>query len=128
MQNGTYGWKKRRGWFPRRPNHVAASGEKLGECCPYSVRNISQSLTGLWRSIPDQETNPKQGGHGTGKTGKTGNLVLTFSTQGKHREFCFDTGKNSETQGKYFCVTQGKYLTVTIKIKSMFIFLNFKIF
>ena len=51
---------------------------------------------------------PTQGGHGTGKTGKTGNLVLTFSRQGKHREFCFDTGKNSETQGKYFSVTQGK--------------------
>ena len=46
-----------------------------------------------------------QGGHGTGKTG---NLVLTFSRQGKHREFCFDIGKNSETQGKYFSVTQGK--------------------
>ena len=46
-----------------------------------------------------------QGGHGTGKTG---NLVLTFSRQGKHREFCFDTGKNFETQGKYFSVTQGK--------------------
>ena len=60
-----------------------------------------------------------QGGHGTGKTG---NLVLTFSRQGKHREFCFDTGKNFETQGKYFSVTQGKYLTVIIKIKSMFIF------
>ena len=48
---------------------------------------------------------PIQGGHGTGKTG---NLVLTFSRQGKHREFCFDIGKNSETQGKYFSVTQGK--------------------
>ena len=46
-----------------------------------------------------------QGGHGTGKTG---NFFLTFSRQGKHREFCFDTGKNSETQGKYFSVTQGK--------------------
>ena len=32
-----------------------------------------------------------QGGH---STGKTGNLVLTFSRQGKHREFCSDTGKN----------------------------------
>ena len=68
--------------------------------------------------------NKSQGGHGTGKTG---NLVLTFSRQGKHREFCFDTGKNFETQGKYFSVTQGKistqgkYLTVIIKIKSMFI-------
>ena len=42
-----------------------------------------------------------QGGHGTGKTGKTGNLVLTFSRQGKHREFHSDTGKNLLTQGKY---------------------------
>ena len=33
--------------------------------------------------------------------GKTGNLVLTFSRQGKHREFCSDTGKNLLTQGKY---------------------------
>ena len=40
-----------------------------------------------------------QGGHGTGKTG---NLVLTFSRQGKHREFCCNTGKILETQGKYF--------------------------
>ena len=40
-----------------------------------------------------------QGGHGTGKTG---NLVLTFSRQGKHREFCCNTGKIFETQGKYF--------------------------
>ena len=48
---------------------------------------------------------PSQGGHGTGKTG---NLVLTFSRQGKRREFYFDTGKNFETQGKYFFVTQGK--------------------
>ena len=48
-----------------------------------------------------------QGGHGTGKTG---NLVLTFSRQGKHREFCFDTGKNSETQGKIFFCDTGKHL------------------
>ena len=39
-----------------------------------------------------------QGGHGTGKTG---NLVLTFSRQGKHRELCSNTGKNLLTQGKY---------------------------
>ena len=48
----------------------------------------------------------RQGGHGTGKTG---NLVLTFSRQGKHREFGFGTGKNFETQGKCFSVTQGKF-------------------
>ena len=45
----------------------------------------------------------------TQSTGKTGNLVLTFSRQGKHREFCFGTGKNFETQGKCFSVTQGKF-------------------
>ena len=39
-----------------------------------------------------------QGGH---STGKMGNLVLTFSRQGKHRKFCSDTGKNLLTQGKY---------------------------
>ena len=38
-----------------------------------------------------------QGGHGTGKTG---NLVLTFSRQGKHGEFCCNTEKIFETQGK----------------------------
>ena len=53
-----------------------------------------------------QECIPVQGGHGTGKTG---NLILTFSRQGKHREFCFGTGKNFETQGKCFSVTQGKF-------------------
>ena len=41
----------------------------------------------------------EQGGHGTGKTG---NLGLTFSRQGKHREFCCNTGNVFETQGKYF--------------------------
>ena len=46
-----------------------------------------------------------QGGHGTGKTGS---LVLTFSRQGKHREFCCDTGKIFETQGKYFILAQGE--------------------
>ena len=80
----------------------------------------------VWHSkiMKNLKLNKSQGGHGTGKAG---NLVLTFSRQGKHREFCFDTGKNFETQGKYFSVTQGKistqgkYLTVIIKIKSMFI-------
>ena len=39
-----------------------------------------------------------QGGHGTGKTGS---LILTFSRQGKNREFCSDTGENLLIQGKY---------------------------
>ena len=50
-----------------------------------------------------------QGGHGTGKTG---NLVLTFSRQGKHREFCSDKGKN--------LLTQGNIWTVIINIKSIY--------
>ena len=40
-----------------------------------------------------------QGGHGTGKTG---NLVLTFSRQVKHREYCSGIGKILLTQEKYF--------------------------
>ena len=40
-----------------------------------------------------------QGGHGTGKTG---NLVPTFSRQGKHREFGSDTGKKIANTGKIF--------------------------
>ena len=59
-----------------------------------------------------------QGGHGTGKTG---NLDLTFSRQGKHREFCCNTGKVFETQGKYF-------LIVFIDVKNMFLFTYFQIF
>ena len=39
-----------------------------------------------------------QGGHGTGKTG---NLVLTFSRQGNHREFCSNREKFANT-GKIF--------------------------
>ena len=73
--------------------------EEIG--CEEILRNISMArlicLVKLALS--------SQGGHGTGKTR---NLVLTFSRQGKHREFCFDTGKKFETQGKYFSVTQGK--------------------
>ena len=42
-----------------------------------------------------------QGGHGIGKTG---NLAVNFSRQGKHREFSkfiFYTGKMVPTQGKF---------------------------
>ena len=61
-----------------------------------------QTVIELGRVVRDRNTMPMkvpQGGHGTGKTG---NLVLTFSRQGKHREFCCNTGKVFETQGKYF--------------------------
>ena len=70
---------------------------------------IDRHLQLLYRVVPYSVTESLisfQGGH---DTGKTGNLVLTFSRQGKHREFCFGTGKNFETQGKYFSVTQGKF-------------------
>ena len=59
-----------------------------------------------------------QGGH---DTGKTGNLVLTFSRQGKHREFCCDTGKKLETQGNYFdCDHKYKKYVYFFKISKFF--------
>ena len=67
--------------------------------------NPPQPITGWFVHFATERLSSIQGGHGTGKTG---NLVLNFSRQGKHREFCFDTGKNFETQGKYFFVTQEK--------------------
>ena len=83
---------------------------------PENEKDGSRNGTSIWDEGQRKEAETKrlwkwckfllpQGGHGTGKTG---NLVLTFSRQGKHREFCFDTGKIFETQGKYFSVTQGK--------------------
>ena len=57
-----------------------------------------RKILGLKTSCATSMHTHMQGGHGTGKTG---NLVLTFSRQGKHREFCSDTGKNLLTQGKY---------------------------
>ena len=68
------------------------------------VINMSTSLPGFSENyFCDRVAEPEatrnklgyqgQGGHDTWKTGKTGNLVVTFSRQGKHREFCSDTGK-----------------------------------
>ena len=55
--------------------------------CNYRVAT-TQGKQGIWFLLfPDREN--------------TGNLVLTFSRQGKHREFGSDTGKNLLTQGKY---------------------------
>ena len=76
---------------------------KLHRCVPNNQK-ISYMFTFL-TFVKNVSSYILQGGHGTGKTG---NLVLTFSRQGKHREFCFDTGKNFETQGKYFSMIQGK--------------------
>ena len=58
-----------------------------------------------WNRDRDRE----QGGH---STGKTGNWFLLFPDR--------------ENTGN-FAVTQGKYLTVIIKIKSMFFLLNCKV-
>ena len=59
----------------------------------FSVEVIIQNL----KIIRDNKNN--QDGHGTGKTG---NVVLTFSSQGKHREFYCDTGKTFGDTGKIF--------------------------
>ena len=61
--------------------------------------NINGNIPGILLKKLEKSWKYRQGGHGTGKTG---NLVLTFSRQGKHKEFCYDTGKVFETQGKYF--------------------------
>ena len=76
----------------------------------------------MWCCLPQDQTSSiqiatinsltsPQGGHGTGKTGKTGNLVLTFSRQGKHREFGSDTGKK--------LLTLQKLLQYVFRIKSI---------
>ena len=51
----------------------------------------------------------QQGGHGTGKTG---NLVITFSRQGKHGEFRYNTGKIWTTQGIFQISLKMKYFLV----------------
>ena len=66
-----------------------------------STPSCEKRSTKTWpqrRLTKKMATKAAQGGHGTGKTGKTGNLVLTFSRQGKHRELCCDTGKIFESQ------------------------------
>ena len=68
---------------------------KFMKCTVMTYRKLNDTL---WNDFKPS-VNYNQGGHGTGKTG---NLVLTFSRQGKHREFCCNTGKVFETQGKYF--------------------------
>ena len=51
-----------------------------GDVVPINVPGVGWVMVGWCRW---------QGGHGTGKTG---NLVITFSRQGKHREFSYNTG------------------------------------
>ena len=77
--------------------------EPRGKC---NKRHDERANNGIVSNIQETEKiwkiKHQQGGH---STGKTGNLVLTFSRQGKHREFCFDTGKI------FFCDT-GKNLDI----------------
>ena len=58
-----------------------------------------------------------QGGHGTGKTG---NLALTFSRQGKHRKFCCNKRKSLRHRENI--------LTVIINISNVLLYSNFKDF
>lgn len=50
-------------------------------------------------------------------TGKTGNLVLIFSRQGKDRAFCCNIGNSLETHGKYF---DKNYVLIFIKNLALF--------
>ena len=61
------------------------------------VRHVPSDLNCYFRDHRWQWQ--KQGGHATGKTG---NLVINFSRQGKHREFSSNTGKIVATQGKFW--------------------------
>ena len=87
------------------------SQKKKKKICPFQWCSNQRPLQWIF----DKNAKITQGGHGTGKTG---NLVLTFSRQGKHREFCCNTGKVFETQGKYFWLF--------INTKSMFLFTYFQ--
>ena len=85
--------------FPAKATHFdrfvfGERSTRMSVCCVTLTFNFLQvkvveKLHWL-RNVSNYSFEPGQGGHGTGKTG---NLVLTFSRQGKHREFCFGTGK-----------------------------------
>ena len=80
------------------PDHVGFyyGGKRVSCLC---LNRINKTMQRFLISKSQMGSYYVQGGHGTGKTG---NLVLTFSRQGKHREFCCNTGNFFETQGKYF--------------------------
>ena len=58
-----------------------------------------------------------QGGHGTGKTG---NLTIDFSRQGKHREFGYNTGKIWTTEGIFPISLKIKYFIVNCPFIDMY--------
>ena len=105
-------------YFPFAKNIFSTECLSHSRICKIILRKLTGSFTliGGAKSIEKNvfmKFKVNQGGHGPGKTG---NLVLTFSRQGKHREFCCNTGKVFETQGKYFIA------------KSMFLFTCFQNF
>ena len=62
---------------------------------PIQVWHISGSGGGRGgMSLPPDPVKISKKRSGWPRHRETGNLVLTFSRQGKHREFCSDTGKN----------------------------------
>ena len=107
-------WVKR-GASKRNPDRVVLNDEDLKKVIDVQSDKLRKLEVGDEESDSDSDSEDlphksaaasrnkvctcTQGGHGTGKTG---NLDLTFSRQGKHREFCCNTGKVFETQGKYF--------------------------
>ena len=65
------------------------------------MKTVSNSLSSQLKLIDFFSVSGchSQDGHGTGKTG---NLDVNFSRQGKHREFGYNTGKKIENIGKKF--------------------------
>ena len=93
------------GCLPRGGLHLGGLGRLPPSPEQYGIRSTSGRYASFWNaflfticSVTANFRSQPQGGHGTGKTD---NLVHTFSRQGKHREFCSSTGKNLLTQGKY---------------------------
>ena len=70
--------------------------------CVYSMLTF---WTSLMQATEGRQT-VDQGGHGTGKTG---NLVISFSRQGKHREFKSNTGKICTAQGKNWIIFRCRF-------------------
>ena len=64
----------------------------------------TNSLRGYLRILNFVKLNITQGGHGTGKTG---NLAVNFSRQGKHREFSKFNFLHREN-----CANTGKFLKI----------------
>ena len=76
-------------WF----QHFVRIPTRRGRGVFSQIRDICQIDQGSYTENPDRVATTQ---------GKQGIWFLRFSKQGKHREFCCNTGKIFETQGKYF--------------------------